>query len=494
MEDAHRREIALFRYALVRQAADADLSPTQRGRLVRDLAARDHVGPGGGRKRVSRSTVDRWIVAYRTGGFDALVPAASDRGPVTPVEILDLAVRLKREAPKRTAAHIAEIIARSNGGAPSARTIQRHFARTGLNRRPDGRPPRAYGRFEAAARNDRWTGDALHGPTVAGAKSYLFAFVDDHSRLLPGYRWGRSEDTLRLEAALRRGLASRGVPKVIYVDNGAAFVSAPLARACAVLGMRLVHSKPGEPAGRGKIERFFATVRSQFLVEVDARGVADLDELNGLFAAWVEQVYHRRVHRETGQTPIARFMAAGIPTVPDHDVLREAFLWAETRTVTKTATISLAGNSYETDPVLVGRKVEAIFDPFDLTEVEIRYNGQSFGIAAIHRIGTHVHPKATSHLEVPDDMPANSGIDYLQLVEAEHHDATHRSINFSELPADPHDPHDPHDPDVDGGSDAPDQPQPAVTAWHQPPLPVTLPDPDPEPDGDAAAGAVEVAR
>jgi putative transposase len=92
------------------------------------------------------------------------------------------------------------------------------FARLGLNTRPDGTPPQAFGRFEAVKANDRWTGDALHGPVVAGRKAYLFAFVDDHSRAVPGYRWGHSEDTIRLEAALRHGLGSRGVPRSIYLD------------------------------------------------------------------------------------------------------------------------------------------------------------------------------------------------------------------------------------------------------------------------------------
>lgn len=467
MEDPRRREIALFRYALVRQPADGELSAAERGRLVRQLAARDHEGPQGQRVRVGRSTLDRWIRAYRAGGFEALVPAPSRRAPVTPLELLDLAVRLKREAPARTAAQIAEIIARSRPGAPSARTLQRHFARTGLNRRGDGSAPRAYGRFEAACRNDRWVGDALHGPVVGGAKSYLFAFVDDHSRLVPGHRWGRAEDTLRLEAALRRGLASRGVPKVIYVDNGAAFVAAPLARACAVLGIQLVHSKPGEPAGRGKIERFFSTVRRQFLVEIDHRGVADLDELNALFTAWIEQVYHRRPHRETDQTPMARFTAAGVPDVPDAELLREAFLWSETRTVTKTATVSLAGNRYETDPALIGRKVELIFDPFDLVTVEIRWNGQSFGNAAVVDYGTHVHPKAAGHLTTGDDMPANTGIDYLALVEREHRDATRAAINFADL-TDPT----PHE----------TPPDPPARTWDEPPLPLPPDDPDDDPD------------
>jgi putative transposase len=146
--------------------------------------------------------------------------------------------------------------------------VQRHFARLGLNVRADGSPPEVFGRFEAAAVNDLWVGDVAHGPKVGGRKALLFAFMDDHSRLIVGHRWGPSEDVLRLEAALPRGLASRGVPSRIYVDNGSPFVSHQLQRICAVLGIRLVHSRPGRPQGRGKIERFFATVRSQFLVEI----------------------------------------------------------------------------------------------------------------------------------------------------------------------------------------------------------------------------------
>ena len=131
-----------------------------------------------------------------------------------------------------------------------------------------GSAPAVFGRFEAEHPNDLWTGDALHGIRIDGRKTYLFAFLDDHSRLLPGYRWGYAEDTVRLAAALRPALASRGVPNAVYVDRGSAFVDAWLLRACAKLGVRLVHSTPRRPEGRGKIERFFRTVREQFLVEI----------------------------------------------------------------------------------------------------------------------------------------------------------------------------------------------------------------------------------
>jgi putative transposase len=174
------REIGLFRYALIREAADTALSSRQRGRLVRELAAVEHAGPFGARVRVSRVTIDRWILAWRRGGFDALVPSARAAEPRTTAAVLELAAALKREVPARTAAQVAAILAASTGTAPSARTLQRHFVRLELNTRPDGTPPRSFGRFEAAERNDLWTGDALHGPVVGGRKSYLFAFIDDH--------------------------------------------------------------------------------------------------------------------------------------------------------------------------------------------------------------------------------------------------------------------------------------------------------------------------
>lgn len=441
---AHRaRDIALFRYALIRQAADPALSSKQRGALVRQLAASEHPGPFGRPVRYSRESLDRWVRAWRTGGFEALQPTARHLEPRTEAAVLELAAALKREVPARTAAQVAAILAAHAGAAtsvPSARTLQRHFARLELHTRPNGMAPRSFGRFEAAAPNDRWTGDALHGPAIAGRKTYLFAFVDDHSRALVGYRWGHSEDTVRLEAALRAGLAARGVPKVVYVDNGSAFVSSQLLRALASLGITLTHSKPGQPAGRGKIERFFRTVREQFLVELAAGGVrqaiTDLAQLNELFVAWVETVYHRREHSETGQPPLQRFLAgfdSGAPALPTPAQLHEAFLWSQRRTVTKTATISLSGNSYEVDAALVGRRVEVVFDPFDLTQLEVRYQGRPMGTAVPHRIGRHVHPDA--HPETaPAPAPA-TGIDYLALVAAQHRQQIAQRINYHDLPA-----------------------------------------------------------
>lgn len=431
------RAIGLFRYQLIREAADPELSPKARGRLVRQIAAAEHLDLSGRCVRVSRDTLDRWIRAWRTGGFDALVPSPRQSSPRLPVEIIEMAIALKRENPERTAAQVRRILRAQMGWAPGERTLQRHFADNvalGANR------PAApvFGRFEATRPNELWTGDALHGPRIDGRKTYLFAFLDDHSRAVVGHRFGFAEDTVRLAAALRPALASRGVPQGVYVDNGSAFVDAWLLRGCAKLGIKLIHSTPGRPQGRGKIERLFRTVREQFLVELtgdlDQTGrhlVADLLELNRLFTAWVETVYHRQIHSETGQTPLARWAADGPFPLPTPAALAEAFLWEERRTVTKTATVSLHGNLYQVDPLLVRRRVELVFDPFDLTRIEVRVAGVPAGTAIPHRIDRHAHPKARP--ETPPTPPPATGIDYARLLDAAHHAELAQGVNYAAL-------------------------------------------------------------
>ncbi|HEX2703570.1 MAG TPA: DDE-type integrase/transposase/recombinase [Solirubrobacteraceae bacterium] len=429
------QEIGLFRWQIVGEATDMSLSARERGRLVRALAEREHLAPDGHRVRVRRNTLDRWIRAYREGGFDGLVPAPRRVANTTPERLLELAVALRREQPARTAAQIHRIIVEAEGAAPSARTIQRHLAALGLPWR--GSPvARALGRFEAESRNELWTGDALHGPLIDGRRVFLFCFIDDHSRLLAGYRWAAREDVLNASRALRAGIAARGRPKAAYVDNGSPFVSGQLLRACAVLGIRLIHSTPGRPEGRGKIERVFRTVREQVLVELEDRPPASLEELNRIFQAWVEQVYHRQVHTETGQAPLERFLAAGPPTLPSEPALTEAFRWSERRTVSKTGTVGLHGNTYEVNPELAGRQVDLIFDPLQLTEIEVRLDGRHRGLAVPLQIRRHVHPRAQPTPEKPTEP---TGVNYLDLIEKRHDQQQQQRIDYRNLPGPPAD-------------------------------------------------------
>ncbi len=429
---ARAREWALFRYALVRPAADPQLSPRERGLLVRELAGQQHRDPHGRLVRVGRSTVDRWVKALMDGGFAGLVPKTRGLAPRTDAQVLELAAALKRERPTRSAAQVRRILHSHAGTAPAVRTIQRHFARLELNTRPDGRAPATFGRFEAAAVGQLWTADFYHGPKIDGRKTYLFAIIDDHSRFVTGHRWRLQENTIGLLGALRDAVAAHGVPKVFYVDNGSPLKSTQLLHALAVLGVRITHSRPRRPQGRGKVERAFKTVGDQFVVELstphDAAGtgthVATVTDLDRLFTAWLHRVYHRSEHSQTGQTP-AR---------PDPPTLREAFLWQDFRTVSKGAVVSLHGNTYTVDPALAGRKVELLYDPFDLGDIEVRWQGKPMGTALPQVIGRHSHP------DVPDTTPVPltaTGIDYLRLVEAGYHQDLAAGINYAALTDDP---------------------------------------------------------
>lgn len=415
---------ALFRYALIREAADDRLTARERGALVRASATRLHAHPTDGLRQIARGTLDRWIRAYRRGGFEALKPVLREVGPRTDPAILVQAADLRREAPQRTGAQIAEILRRLHGeAAPAERTVQRHLARAGL-RRGEPATQAGFGRFEACHPNELWVGDALHGPVVATErggtvrrKAICFAILDDHSRLCVGAAFEPAETELRLERTLRAALESRGVPEALYVDNGSPFASGQLQRACAVLGIRLIHSRPGRPQGRGKIERFFRTLREQFLSEAERKEDLSLPELNRLLRAWLERSYHCRAHTETEEAPAVRF-ASVRPRYVGPEELREAFLWSVARTVSKTATVSLHGNRYEVDAALIGRSVELLFDPYALGKVEVRWGGRSFGEAVAHEVSRHVHPRAEADLD--QEPPSPTGIDYLALLETEH--------------------------------------------------------------------------
>ena len=458
-DDVTRRgraqQVALFRYQLICPALDPGLSTKARGRVVRAIAAGAHQGPFGGQHSYSRDSLDRWIRRYRAGGFDALMPSIRQPGSRIDTGVLELAVALKRENPARTAAQVARVLRASSGYSPSESTLLRLFHRRELMG-PAAGDAVVFGRFEAAAPNERWVGDALHGPKVGGRKVYLFAFLDDHSRLVTGHRFGFAEDTVRLAAAMEPALAARGVPGSCYVDNGSAYVDAWLLRACGKLGIRLTHSTPHRPQGRGKIERFFRTVRDQFLVEVTDTSAeqltgagltpaAGLLELNALFTAWVESVYHHQVHSETGQTPLARWndgwqVAGHGPAMASAQALTEAFMWSQLRTVTKTATVSLHGNTYQVEATLAGRKVELVFSPFNLEVIQVRHGGRSYGHAVPHVITRHTHPKARPETPEPAPVPS-TGIAYLQLVADIHHSqvAHDELIGFHALYSNPPD-------------------------------------------------------
>lgn len=413
--------IALRRYALIAEAVSPRLTPRERGRLVREIAARVHERPDGSEWVVSRNTLDRWLRWYRAEGLQGLKPKPrADQGVVRRhPELFDEAAALRREHPARSAAHIADILYARHGIRIAERTVSEQLHKRRLGRAHLQVQARTFGRYEAGAPNERWIGDVLVGPWVphprqAGSRqARLFLLVDDHSRLLVHGWWCSNENTRAGQQVLRAAILRRGLPEQIYFDNGAPFANAALQRTCAVLGIHLIHSRPYSPEGRGKQERLNRVIRERFLLEAEHVGISSLDQLNDRFTAWVESYLNCRVHSETGQAPIARFQAQGAPRAADPQLLHEAFRWSCLRRVDRTACVSLQGNRYQVDTALVGRQVELRYDPEDLSRISVYFQGASAGEAVPFRLTKHVHP------QVPQAQPPPAeptGIDYLGVV------------------------------------------------------------------------------
>ena len=440
MDHKEQEQIALHRWAVIAEAANGRLTAAERGGLVRQIAARAHTHPDGSARRYSRGTIDRWLRAWRSGGLGALKPAPrADTGTVRAhPELFAEAAALRLELPGRSAAQIASILYHRHGIKISERTVRGQLRRAGLAREALAAEPKAYGRYEAGRPNERWISDVLIGPWVpfpkrdGSVRARLFLIVDDHSRLLVDGRFFAHENARACQELLRRAITRRGLPEVFYCDNGAPFSNAWLARTCAVLGVRLVHSQPYSPQGRGKQERLNRYIREAFLAEATHHGIESLDALNDLFAAWAAQVANRRAHAETGQAPIERFQAGGPPRQAGPARLAEAFRWSVTRKVTRTATVPLEGNAYAVDPALTGRRVELRYDPEDLTRLDVFLDGRAAGQAVPFVTRRHVH-RAVPQAARPDPDP--TGIDYLGLVAAAHDDeaGAGAKIDFTRL-------------------------------------------------------------
>jgi putative transposase len=440
MEPDHKEQVALHRWAVIAEATSDRLNPQERGAVVRQIAARTHASPDGSDRHYSRGTIDRWIRAWRSGGLDALKPTQrADTGAVRAhPELFGEAAALRLEIPSRSAAQIASILYYRHGIKVAERTIRAQLRRRGLQREALLAEPKVFGRFEAERPNERWITDVLVGPWVpfpkidASVRARLFLIVDDHSRLLVDGRFFAHENARACQELLRRAITRRGVPDVLYGDNGAPFSNAWLSRTCGVLGVRLVHSKPYSPEGRGKQERLNRYIREAFLTEATHQGISSLEELNDLFFAWAEQVANRRVHSETNETPIDRFERTGPHRQVDPEQLREAFRWSVTRRVTRTATVPLEGNAYGVDPSLVGRRVELRYDPEDLSRIEVYLNGTKAGVATPFVTRRHTHRAVPQAARAE---PAPTGIDYLKMVATVHEESagTGQKIDFSQL-------------------------------------------------------------
>lgn len=397
-------ETALAKFAVIAPLVCRQLGAAERRAIRQEILAATHQFPGGQLRQVALRTLRQWCQLYQQQNLAGLVrQPRNDQGvPRTiPAEVLDRAKALRAELPSRSARTISDLLAVPGSEPVSPSTLAYHL-RTAEPQAGTAANEKTFRRFEHPRPNACWQSDLSDGlwlpdpvDPARQRKCFLHAFIDDHSRLVPSAAFYWRESLPALEDCFRQAVTRFGLPSILYWDNGAVYRAQQLRKMAARLRIQIVFSTPYAPEGRGKIERFFGVVKAIFYPEARAAGLTALAELNRFFTAWLDAHYQRKVHSETGQTPLDRWEAGREHirfATPEE--LASVFLWEEERSVRKTGTIALGGNQYPVEARLVGQKVTVRFDPFDLSQVQVVVRGQVVGTASPLELVARTYNKA----------------------------------------------------------------------------------------------------
>ena len=379
IDTQYRQALALFRYGLIAEFIQLPAGSRGLYALLRDKARKDYTIPGSTRTRVAPETLRHWLKDYRRGGFDALLPKGrGDRGRprALPQAVADALLSMKEEHRGLSIPQLIRAVQQSAACPESLAlplsTVHRLLSRAGLMQKvstEDSTQDRR--RFAFAHAGQLWMSDVMHGPSVGvpgrgRRKVYLIGFLDDATRVVPYCAFALAENTQAFLPVFKQALLRRGIPQRLYVDNGANYRSQHLALVCAKLGVALIHARPYQPQGKGKQERWFRTVRAQFLSRLTTADTDSLETLNRRLWAWVEGEYHLVPHRGIDdQTPLDRWaMSAAQVRLPGANLDLDAlFLFEVKRRVGRDRTVSLNGTLFEVDAALVGITVTLRYDP-----------------------------------------------------------------------------------------------------------------------------------
>lgn len=420
-----RRAKALVRYMVISAYLAMEPPRGKRRAMLEHLASKVWNDADGEPMQVQAETLRVWIRRYRRGGLEALEDKArTSRGIVAlSDEQIALAAKLKREVPERSLDRLIRIMEKmqlTEAGSVRRSTLHRALQREGLSARPNQVADRNdLDRFEAAAPNDLWQSDMLVGPWLPDPerpgkhrRAYLYAFIDDHSRMLLHGRFSFKGDLPALELVFRRCLQKYGVPRRVYYDNGATYRARHMKQIVAEVGIHpIIFTRTYRPMGHGKIEALNQYIRNAFLAELKASNITTLDALNEAFVAWSDYEYNRAVHSETGEEPRLRWRA-GLDRVryADEEKLRLAFLWREERTPDKAGVFSLFGTNYQVGPELARKRIEVRYDPEALDEVEIYFKCRFVERARPFEVQPERRPRKSQ----PQAPPPEPGADWLQ--------------------------------------------------------------------------------
>ncbi len=410
MTEKEKKEIAVFRFGVICDLLyGSNLDYGKKEKIIKEKCDRKWEIPYSNRSSISRSTIFNWLNKYKESNrnLESLYPkercdagksrSIDDETTLTIIEkkisqpkisisdLIDYTIEKHPDTKKLHLSNVYRLIKNEDLESPTNRT------------KKDRR------KYEAEHPNDLWQSDVMHGPKLLfngkQKKSYLIAIIDDHSRLIPHACFCYSENVKTYLKVLEQAFLKRGLPRKLYVDNGPAFRSNHLKYVAASLEIALIHAKPYQPQGKGKIERWFRTVRTSFLPTFNGETI---DHINKAFEKWLNFNYHQKRHSSTGMTPFSRFTSnmECIRAAPEN--LPDYFRKTARRRVAKDRSVTLNCNLFEAPVCLIGKPVEVLYHEDAPEVVEIFHKQTSYGF--IKPIDLNVNCRVTRDKKSDNDI------------------------------------------------------------------------------------------
>jgi len=404
-------KIAIFKYGIIAPVIN-DQSINQK-KYFDKASEREYDYPGKV-ERVSFNprTFKKWLHIYRKKGYEGLKPSQrNDKGKSRKIihEIQESIIQLCKEYDFKTISNLYRYLVSNEIINPESFTevTLRNFLKAN-EITFDSQSPVPRKAFEVPHVNILWTADFMHGPYVCEgkkkSKTYLCAIIDDHSRLITGAQFFLSEHSLSLQKTLKQAVLTYGVPQKFYCDNGKVFSSGYIHMVCAKLGTALIHSKPYDSASRGKIERFFRTVRDMFIPNMYIKiNELTLEVLNESFRQWLLDEYNNNTHKGINDTPMDRYLSDMTnvqiknidPAEADNYFHHSIF-----RKVKNDSTVTVENVLYEVPSKYIGKKIEIRF-PLDNPE-DLRLFENNTQCAKLTKLDKHFNSVAIIKYSMED--------------------------------------------------------------------------------------------
>ena len=414
----HGEAVAQYRSEIVGALTKRELDHGELGRELEELSKKRFRAPRSHGPRVySVSTLERWYYAYKEGGLEALRPQTrTDRGRARELTEAQrtLLCAIRKEHPSASVPLIVRTLeaeGRLEKDAVSETTVRRLFAEKGLDRVSlrHGGGGKTRLRWQAEHPGALWQGDVCHGAALlTGDKTSavrIHALLDDASRYVVAIEAMAQEREVDMLALLVRAVRRHGPPDALYLDNGSTYTGKTLSLACGRMGTTLIHAKPYDAPARGKMERFWRTLREGVLDFTGALG--SLHDLNARLYAFLDEHYHKSPHASLfGKTPAAVYDSH--PRALDgfdEARLRAALTVHERRRVRRDGTLSMDGEDWQTDlGFLAGRLVSVSRCMVDPTEPPwLEHEGRRFVLGPVDPVKNGHRRRSHDNLDRPHD-------------------------------------------------------------------------------------------